>query len=122
MEEIAGRGPVAELPPVRSVEGSQGNKKWASIELKKDEKEYIVGGKVKPKASKERKEKNLLGIDFTETGGGRSRGGDRGGRRGGGGGGGRSREGRGDRRGGGRGGSGTSFNIQDTNAFPDLGK
>ena len=128
MAEKESRNPVAELPQARAAnEGSRENKKWAAAkELKKDEdEEYIAGGKTKSKSNKARKEKTFIDIDqrYVEP----RRGGDRGGRGGGRGGGERRGRGGGDYRGGdyrgGRGGRGSGgVNIQDSNAFPSLGK
>ncbi|KAI4138507.1 MAG: hypothetical protein L6R39_006757 [Caloplaca ligustica] len=129
---------AAPLEARKPNEGSKQDKKWAQAKpLSKDEEEaeYIAGKGDKAKKEKQRKEKNVVDVDFRyaeparggERGRGRGRGGDRG--RGGG-------RGRGEFRGrgdgfrgdsfrGGRGGrdgrDGGSVNVSDENAFPSLG-
>jgi len=131
---------VGGAPPARKPnEGSKQDKKWAKAkELKKDEEEeaYITGAGGKAKRERQRKERAILEIDqrYVEPSrgnreggrGGRGRGEGRGDYRGGDRGrGGRGRgEGRGEFRGGrvGPRGGGTQVNVEDTDAFPSLGK
>lgn len=120
----------------KANEGSKQKKEWANAKPleKAEDEEYFAGKGEKTRRERERKEKNILDVDFryqeSDRGGdrgrgrgGRARGEGRGGFRGG------DRGGRGSFRGrgdggfrGGRGGRGdSSVNVTDENAFPSLG-
>ncbi|KAH0544942.1 hypothetical protein GP486_008481, partial [Trichoglossum hirsutum] len=138
-EQAEKRLHVGGTPPARKPnEGSKQDKKWAKAkELKKDEDDdaYIAGAGGKAKRERQRKEKAVLEIDqrYVEPPRGNREGG-RGGRGRGEGRGdfrgsdrGRGGRGRGEGRGEFRGGRGsqrghTSVNVEDTEAFPSLGK